>query len=183
MFKQITDVLMTHIYTVVIGTVMGFMFMTWLIDKPIGYTIFSAVFTLIYFSAIYSKAWECAERDKKPFTPTSVYLFKGAVLSVGILVFNVVLWAAYLFAWRSLTIDGAMVTATGIIYNVLYVINTFMYSGFVKITQGVVPWQAHLIIMLVPLVASTIGYIAGVKNFTLSDKLMPFIYEKKKTKE
>lgn len=183
MLKQVMGLVSTHAISVMIITIFGFGFMSWMLEKPTLYAICCIIMTLIYFSAIYSKAWDAAARDKKPYTETSVYIFKGAVLAAGILILNLLLWLGYIFAWTFLIIDGYLSSATAIIYNILYVINTFMYSGFVTISEGHTAWYGYLFIYLVPLIASTIGYIAGVHDFTLSDKLMPFIYDNSKKKQ
>ncbi len=180
MGKQIWSLLSTHMISVLVIAAFGFMITVSIMDKPVLYTLASFVMTALYFSSIYQKAWELAHQDKMSATTTSVYMLKGAVLSVGVAVFNLVLWLIYLFAWNYLTIDGSLASLTGIIYNLLYVVNTFAYSGFAEISHGFVAPNGHLLIYLVPLLASTFGYIAGVYDFTLSSKLMPLVYEKKK---
>ncbi len=180
MMKQVMKLLKLHIYTAAVGTLFGMMFLGVVSLKSSMYTAFSVLFTVIYFIVIYIRAWECAIYDKKQYSTTSVYLLKGAVLTIGIIACNFVLWLLYAFSWKYLSIDGMIATTTGTIYNMIYVVYTFMYAGFAKITQGVVSLSAHLLIILVPLVASTLGYIAGAKNISISEKILPFVYEKKK---
>lgn len=79
-----------------------------------------------------------------------------------------------------MTIDGSLATYTGVLYNVFYIFNTFMYTGFLDLANGHMNGYGHIVIYIVPLAASTIGYIAGLADYTLVDKLMPFMYEKKK---
>ncbi len=178
--KQIMGVLLSHVYVVLIGTVFVLGMMWWILDKPVWEAVFSVLFTLLYFSVIYHRSWEYAAHDKKPYVEMTPYKAKGAVLSIGILILNLILWVAYEFAWNFMTIDGSLATYTGIIYNVMYIFNTFMYTGFIELANGTMNWYGHIIIYAVPITASTLGYIAGLADFTLSDKLMPFIYEKKK---
>ena len=180
MAKQFLSVLLSHIITVMLLALFLFMFVALIMDKPAIYTLVSVFMSLIYFFGLYSKGIELAHRDKLSYTTTSVYLFKGAVLSLSIMVWNFVLWLLYIFAWNFLTIDGQLFSFTGIFYNILYVFNTFMFSGLAKISNGYVDWYAHLLIYLVPLVALTLGYIAGIYDFSIVEKLSPFIYEQKK---
>lgn len=172
---------LSHVYVVVLCGVFGLGAMWWVLDKPVWEAVFSVIASLIYFSAIYNKAWECAARDRKPYTETSPYLFKGAVLSVGVLILNLILWLCYKMAWAFLTIDGSLATYTGVLYNVLYIFNTFMYTGFINLNQGAMSWYAHIIIYVVPVAAAVTGYIAGLHDFMLTEKLTPFIYEKRKS--
>lgn len=178
--KQILGQTMSHVFIVLIGTVFGLGAMWWILDKPVWEAVFSVFFTLFYFSIVYRKAWDYASHDKKPYVEMTPYKAKGAVLSIGILLLNLILWIAYKFSWTFMTIDGSLATYTGVFYNVAYIFNTFMYVGFINLSNGSMNWYGHIIIYAVPLAASTLGYIAGLKDFTLSDKLMPFIYEKKK---
>ncbi len=180
MFSQIMSIVVAHVFTVIIGAVFGFSLMWWILDKPVWEAVFSVVFTLFYFSVIYRRAWDCASRDKKTYTSTSPYLLKGAVLAIGVFILNILLWIAYVFAWNFLTIDGSLATLTGILYNVLYIFDTFMYTGFINLSNGSMPLYAHIIIILVPTIASALGYIAGLREFLITEKLMPFIYEKRK---
>ena len=181
-FRQIMSVLVSHIYVVVIGSVFGLGAMWWIIDKPVWGKVFSFFVTLFYFSVIYSKAWDTAAHDKKPYVDMQPYMLKGAVLSIGILSFSLLLWLLYKMAWTFLVIDASLATYTGVIYNVMQIFNTFMYTAFIGLEKGTMNWYAHIIIYLVPLAACTLGYIAGMKDFTIMDKLMPFVYEKRNAK-
>lgn len=181
MLKQTWQLVVTHIFSSVLFTLFGLGLMWWILDKPLLAKIYSAICAVIYFAAVYSSAYGAAEYDKKPYTPGEPYFFKGAVLSVGILLLNFILWLLCKFAWTYLTIDGSLATATAVIYNVLFVFDTFVYTGFINLTNGNMAWYGHLLLYLVPLLASFAGYIAGTRGFTLSDKLMPFIYEKRKS--
>lgn len=180
MAKQFLSTLISHITIVMLLAMFMFMFVALVMNKPVVYTAVSVLMSLIYFFGLYSKGGELAHRDKLSYTTTSVYFFKGTVLSLSVLVWNFVLWLLYIFAWNFLTIDGQLFSFTGIIYNILYVLNTFMFSGFAEISCGYVEWHAHLLIYLVPVVALTLGYIAGIYDFSIAEKLAPFIYEKKK---
>lgn len=180
MSKQFLSAFLSHITAVGLLAVFVFTFAAIALNKPTLYAIVSVFMSLMYFFGLYSKASDIARRDKLSYTTTSVYLFKGALLSVPILVWNFVLWLLYIFAWNSLTINGQLFSFSGVFYNILYVINTFMFSGLAEISGGNVEWHAHLLIYIVPVVALTLGYIAGVYDFSLAEKLAPFMYEKKK---
>ncbi len=183
MFSQVMSMVASNVVGIFLCSVLYFICMFWSADKPFWAAVMSGILTLIYFSEIYSKAWACAERDKKSYTETTPYLFKGAVLSIGILFYYLLIWLLYKFTWNALTIDGSIATWTGLLYNVVYVLSTIMYTGFSTPTGGNVAWFVHLLIYIVPFIASTLGYIAGEKDFMITEKLIPFIYEKKKTEQ
>ena len=183
MFGQVMSMVTSNVVGIFLCSVLYFICMFWSADKPFWAAVMSVILTLIYFGEIYQKAWACAERDKKSYTETSPYLFKGVVLSIGILVYYLLIWALYKFAWCCLTIDGSIATWTGLLYNVVFVLSTIMYTGFSAPDMGSLSAATHLLIYIVPIVASTLGYIAGYKDFMLTEKLMPFIYEKKKEEQ
>ena len=180
MAKQFLSVFLSHITAVLLLAAFMFTFVAAVMNKPTVYAAVSVLMSLMYFFGLYSKGNELARRDKLSYTTTSVYLFKGAVLSLPVIVWNFVLWLLYIFAWNFLTLDGQLFSFTGIFYNILYVLNTFMFSGLTTIEGGYVEWYAHLFIYIVPIAALTIGYIAGMYDFSIFEKLAPYIYEKKK---
>lgn len=180
MARQMWSVLVSHIVCVLVLAIFMFMLVASVMDKPTLYQAVSLLMTAVYFFGLYAKGKEIAGRDKLSYTTTSVYLFKGAVLAVPVLVWNFVLWLLYVFAWKALTLNGQLFSFSGVFYNIIYVFNTFMYSGFAEISGGSVEWYAHILIYIVPLAAVTIGYIAGVYDLSLMEKIAPFVYEKKK---
>lgn len=180
MLRQIMSLVKSHTFSALLCGVFGFGMMWWILDKPILEIIFSVFAALLYFSAIYSRARDCASRDRKPYSEASPYLLKGAVLSLGIVILNLILWLCYEMAWKYLTIDGSLATYSGVFYNVIYIFNTFMYTGFINLDKGSMAWYGHIIIYAVPIAAASAGYIAGLHDFLLTEKLTPFIYEKRK---
>lgn len=180
MARQMLSVLVSHMVFVLIVSVFMFMLVASVMDKPVLYMAVSVLMSVMYFFGLYAKGKEIAGRDKLSYTTTSTYLFKGSVLSLSVLVWNFVLWLLYVYAWKFLTLNGQLFSFSGIFYNIIYVFNTFMFSGFAEISGGKVEWYAHLLIYLVPLAAVTIGYIAGVYDFSVMEKVAPFVYEKKK---
>ncbi|MEE0944237.1 MAG: hypothetical protein UIM24_02130 [Clostridia bacterium] len=179
MAKQFLSVFLSHITAVLLLAAFMFTFVAAVMNKPAVYAAVSVLMSLMYFFGLYFKGSELARRDKLSYTTTSVYLLKGAVLSLPVIVWNFVLWLLYIFAWNFLTIDGQFFSFTGIFYNILYVVNTFMFSGLATIESGYVEWYAHMLIYIVPVVAVTVGYIAGMYDFSVLDKLSPYIYENK----
>lgn len=179
-FRQIMSMTASHVTGVFLCSVLYFLCMFWSAEKPVWAATMSVILCIIYFAEIYSKAWICAERDNKSYTTTFPYPFKGTVLSIGILILCFILWLLYKFTWTFLTIDGYIHSYTGFLYNVLFVLNTIMFTGFSAPKTGNTALYVQLLMYLLPVVASTIGYFAGTKGFMITEKLMPFIYEKKK---
>lgn len=179
-FGHILSVAGVHLLTSLTIGVVGIVF----VPSALTYSVFSAIFTImaivICFAAVYTRAWQIAEADKKAAGEEKLPAYKGTVLSAGAIVISLVLLGGYIFAWRFLTIDGSLATATGYIYNIVYILTTFAFNPLLGLDKGDVSIIGHLVMYVIPVIASTLGYIAGLKGFTISDKLMPMIYEKKK---
>lgn len=180
MFRQVMKMAGTHFLTNITIALVGLVFLTSVVVNPTYKIIFTVIAAIIYAMSIYSKAWEFAGRDKKTTTETEVSVYKGPVLPLGAIVISALLLLGYLFAWRYLTIDGTLATATAFLYNAVYVITTFTFSGILGLQNGSASVVGHIVMYIIPIVASTLGYIAGMKGFTIGDKLLPMMYEKKK---
>lgn len=178
--KQILSLTGTHLLTNITIGVVGIVFIAAVLTNPVGKIIWGIAAMLIYAMVIYSKAWQIAHEDVKPHTETEPHTFKGVILPVGTLILSVILLLGYLLAWKGLSIDGELASATAYIYNISYIMSSFVFNSFLGLSKGGANIYGHILMYILPFVASTFGYIAGMKGFTISDKLLPMIYEKKK---
>lgn len=178
--KQILSLVGTHLLANVTIGIVGLVFMASVLTNPIGKIVWGIVAAIAYAMAIYSASWQIAHRDMKPHTETEPHALKGVILPVGTLLLSVILLLGYLFAWNGLSIDGEIATGTAYIYNIAYILSTFAFNGMLGLTKGGVNLTGHIVMYILPFVASTLGYIAGMKGLVISEKLLPMIYEKKK---
>ncbi len=178
--KQILSLVGTHLLANVTIGVVGLVFMASVLTNPIGKIIWGIIAVTAYAMAIYSASWQIAYEDMKPHTEETPYMLKGLLLPIGILALSVILLLGYLLAWNGLSIDGELATATAYIYNISYIMSTFAFNSFLGLTKGGANLLGHIFMYILPFVASMLGYIAGMKGFVISEKLLPMIYEKKK---
>lgn len=146
----------------------------WLIEKKSGLLIYSSCTALLYFSMIYSEAWNVAKRDKKPYSPNKPYFFKGLVLGLLGSTVNIILCILFFIAKAGFFNFNIM--------NVIYRVWMVMFLGFLDAfgeTSSAVFWM----VLLVKPVAGFLGYIAGLHNFSISDKIITWINYNKSSRQ
>ena len=178
--KQVGSLLKTHLLLSILSGLLGLMLLISIITNPVGNAIFTGIMMVIYFFSIYGAASNCAAQDLKPYTEEQAYPWKGLLLPVGIILVTAALWGLYQAAWQFMTIDGNLATVTGIACNVIFIVWTFMFNALMGLQQGGMNWYAYVFVLIVPVIASGLGYYAGYRGFDLYDKMMRFVYEKKK---
>lgn len=177
--KQSINVIKAHSIISLVAFLFGILIFPAAITRPVGKIIFSVVATLMYALSIYSSAYECYNRDSKSYTDESPFMLKGLVIAVPLLIVTVIIYALYFLSWRFMSIEGVIVGASGWINNFLFLIWTFPFNGFLDLANGVMSWYGYVIIAVIPLISSTLGYLAGFYGFDLSGKINQLIYEKK----
>lgn len=136
--------------------------------------IFSTVFILIYALAMYSKGEELAKRDAKSYTDEIQYKYKGLLLPAGIIVIWLVLLVLYKFSWKYDIVSYS----SGFINNLLFAVWSFVYNGFMDLSNGSFSFYSQILFVLVPVAACGAGYFAGYKKFDLSVHIAELVYEK-----
>ena len=178
-FNQIIEIIKTHIFTVCPIFIVGILIFAGVITNDVGSVIYSAVAVIIYFFAVYNKAYDTAKRDMKSFTPEQPYPLKGLLLPVGIIVLSIIIYILYFVSWRFMSIDGTIVRVSGWINNFLFIIWSFPYTGFMELKNGYMSLSGHLLLYIVPIVASFLGYFAGYKNYDITVTFSKFVFVKK----
>ncbi len=181
--KQSFDVIKAHALISLVAFLFGVLIFPAAITSPVGKIIFSVVATLMYALSIYNSAYEAYNRDSKSYTEESPYKLKGLVIAVPLSIATAIIYALYFISWRFMSIDGIITGASGWINNFLFLIWTFPFNGFLDLSNGAMNWYGYIIIAVVPLISSTLGYLAGFFGFDLSGKINKLIYEKKNQEE
>ena len=148
------------------------------IDRPIMKEVLSIVFITMYFGIVYSRAHRFAKLDKKEYTQTKPSIIKGALFGVAIALTYAVLLICYALIWKYLGADGVLISVPAWIYSLLFWFYTIPYSGIMGLAHGQMMWYSQVLMLLVPVLATTLGYIAGLNGFNLMDKMAGAIYEK-----
>lgn len=154
----------------------------WTMDSRIGSIILSTVFSLVYFTMIYSSAGEIADHDKKSYTQLQPNIVKGIMFGVMISALNVLLCIMYVLIWKYFG-DGAALTNMGaVIANTFFILWTAPYFGFINPVAGSITAYSIFIMIILPIAATGLGYFAACKNFYFSEKFEGMVYVKKDKK-
>lgn len=133
---------------------------------------------------LYTTAKKFAARDIKDYTPLKESKAKGVLFGVSVATLNLILIVAHQIVWATCSSPIAeggreLIYLGAAIYNIFFNILTFAYSGFVNIQEyGNLGYIAPALMIIVPIAATTLGYIAGCKRFELAENLDKLIYEK-----
>lgn len=142
---------------------------------PIAKYILSGLCTVAYGGILYSAASKLARFDKKNYTPLEPErkwgVFWGVAISAMIGIFMVL----FVFARYIPYVGGYIV--------LLFFLITGPYFGFLVDGAGTIPVYAAVLMLAIPILASTLGYIAGSSDFTLAEKLDDLTFEKDEEEE
>lgn len=176
---QLCTPLKNHATTTLFFSLMWFMTIN-LWTSRTGQIIFSSLGLLVYFLAIYGAGYETCLDDKKPYSCHSPKWYRGIYLPIFLTIVNVLVIIIYKCSWAFGTTDGYISNGWALTGNILAVLWYAPYKGLLGMNQGHFELQGYLIIILLPYIATFLGYLAGYKNFDIYAKLNSFAYEKKK---
>ena len=150
-----------------------------LMTKYIFREILSVIFTVVYFGMVYSRAHKFATLDAKEYTKTKQSLLKGFMFGVMISLSFVLVWGIYKIIWMTAGENGILNSFWCWLYGMIYWLYTVPYYGIQGLSHGHMMWYSVLIMFINPVLASTLGYYAGMKGFRIMDCIGGFVYEKK----
>ena len=177
--KQMMSLLYIHLVTLLPGVIVTTLLLPLTMKfKPIELAV-SVLYVIIYFSIMFVMGWRFGHHDAMPHNREEAHILKGFLISLSVLFLNFILWLGYWFSWKYLSIDGSLVTWSGVIYNSLFVFDTVFISSIGEVSKGNINLLGNLLLYLVPFFAVGFGYILGIKNIAFDGKLDKFVYEKK----
>lgn len=149
------------------------------IAKPVFKEVLSLIFMTVYFGIVYSRAHKFASLDKRDYTPTKLSLLKGVLLGVFIAVTFVIMLVIYKLMWAAVGVDGAINSVPAWIYSLIFWFYTIPYNGIMGLAHGEMTLYSQIIMIALPIAATTAGYAAGMMGFNIMDKIAGAVYEKK----
>ncbi len=176
---QFGKMILCHFTSVLICIVFEAVACWQFLAEPVWQYVIAAIFTFVYAILIYSMAHKLAGFDRKSYTPLKPSLKWGFLWGVVISATIAVAVILFKLNWLIFSVDMAMNNVFSIIYNLLFYIWTAPYYGFIISESGGNIQLFVIVLMLaVPIVASTLGYLAGMNNFELIVKLDSMTVEK-----
>lgn len=189
------DMLMTFVdyFIVLLLSFFGLLVFSWMLEFSWGYTAYSAIFCLILFGMIYSRAWNRAKKDIKQKIEI-ISVKNGIKMALPLLLFN--LLVILLFA----LIQSNIIPIRDLVLRITYefpenqprvehqIIFLDMLTPYIRI------WFAYLVgfmgeitsvlvLLLSPALifsGGILGYFAGMKKFYISEVILA---TKEKVKE
>ncbi|MCG8499702.1 MAG: hypothetical protein MJB12_04765 [Firmicutes bacterium] len=166
--KIVLRLLWDHVLFIIL-TIVFMPIFGWLIERDKGLLIFSYIVAALYFLMIYSGMWEVARKDSKPYSKTKPYFLRGLVLGAFGSILSVILAVVFYMA-KAGAFDFNIV-------NLIYRIWMSMFLGFFETYGEAHPLVFGLVVLVLPL-ASFLGYVAGLHNFSIQDKIIRALNKK-----
>lgn len=160
--------------TIVFGLVAFWYFLNIHIVKE----LVSIAFMGVNFAVLYIASKKMAQRDCKPYTPIKPSRLKGALFGALISAVTLLLMLLFIYVWANYSDDAGIHGIIPTVINVLFYCWSFPYNGIMGLSNGQFMVYSGIIMLVLPVCATLIGYIAGSKNIELAEKLDKFIYEK-----
>ena len=177
--KQVLKIVKAHLLSTLLIFVLAMISAAAVYGTKIGMAIFPVVSILIYFVIVYTEGYEIAKRDKKSYTKEEPYILKGFYLSWGITVITIILYASYYLVWKCMSVDGVLTEISAVLLNLPFVLWSYAFSGIIGLQKGFMHWYGYIVVIIIPIIFSGVGYIAGLKDFDITAKLSKYIYENK----
>ena len=175
---QFANMLIMHIAAAGITFVFGMIAFWYFTEQPVFKEIISCIFMFVYASVIYLRAKKFGRDDSRPYTPLKSYQLKGFALGAGISVVTAVLLVIFKLLWANFNVDGSIMGVIPTIVNFIFFYWSYPYNGIMGLSQGLMTWYSIAAMMLLPIAASGLGYLAGCNKFELAEKMESFMYEK-----
>ena len=137
---------------------------------PVVKYILSGGCTLAYGGILYSAASKLAKFDKKPYTPLKPERKWGILWGLAISAMVALCMLLYYCSQFVPSFGGWLV--------LLFYLMTGPYFGFLIDAGGVIPLYAAVLMLGVPVLSCSLGYIAGSSDFVLAEKLDDLTFEK-----
>lgn len=177
--KQMTGVIKSHIIAAFCLFFLGLFAESVVYGPKIGMIVFVLIEVLVYFSVIYANAYKVATHDKKSYTNEKPYLYKGFLLPIWLIIITVLLYIVYYLVWKYMTVDKTFVSVLPRILNLIFVIWTYPFNAIIGLKEGFMAWYGYIILIIVPVIISGIGYFAGLKEFDINSLISKIVYEEK----
>lgn len=131
-----------------------------------------------YLSMIYTTSAKIAADDKKPTSPAKPNIFRGFILPAVLTVLNIFIVLCYQKGWNMGANGPEITSAFGRVSNTVAMLWFSTLRPLAVMEKGFIPLYGYAVLFISPIIASAFGYLAGLKKFSLLNKLKSFIYEK-----
>ncbi|MBE7031249.1 MAG: hypothetical protein E7409_07485 [Ruminococcaceae bacterium] len=183
-FKEGSKVFGMHLAFMMIALVFMPTF-GFLLDGNIGRKVYALITGFLALSAAYSVAWKAGRKDERYAISQNKHIPAGEQalscnrrkgLWIGLIgsIPTIAALVVYIYAWQ-----GGTDTEFYAYVNMAYRIYHSAFLGFLGDDNLTYIWNCVIVTCIVPLLC-TAAYVAGIKQFSVSEWLMPRVLYKKK---
>lgn len=140
--------------------------------------ILSIIFITVNFAMLYISAKKFAVLDNKPYTPLRPRKLKAVLMGCMVSAVTLVLMGIFVLTWSKYGDETGIHGVLPTFVNVAFYFWSFPYNGIMGLAMGKFMWYSAVVMALVPIAATTIGYINGCNKIEIAEKLEEFMYEK-----
>lgn len=185
---QFGYMILQHFLIALVAIVFEALAFWYFLDKQIGRQIVACVFTVVYGFGLYSASRKLSVWDSKPYTPLQPRLKWGFLWGLAITATVALMLTVYKFNWHAFSAvdeNGVryLTSLPAVLLNLLFYLWTAPYFGFVQNQGGGIEIYGQILMLIVPPIATTLGYKAGMTNFDLLEKLDSMTLEKNTEEE
>lgn len=177
--KQMLEIIKSHAVVAFCLFFLGLFAETAVYRPNIGMIVFMIFKLLIYFFVIYADTYKIAKHDKKSYTKEEPYFYKGFLLPIGLIIITVLLYIVYYLVWKHMTVDGSFVSIAPRLLNLAFIIWSYPCKEVIGLKEGFIEWYGFIILIILPVIISGIGYFAGLKEFDINSLISKIVYEEK----
>lgn len=181
MCGQMLLMVKTHFTTAVLFMIL--FLVTTSMRNDFGNAVFATCGTLGYFLSIYSAAANAYTDDKKTISSLTPKAAKGFILPTFLIITSAIILTLYKLAWTYGSNGQSVTEVWSLIFNIISLIWVAPYQPFLGMVTGHIEPYGYLIVFVLPIIASGLGYFASYKGFDLNAKVHSLAYEKKKKDE
>ena len=178
LWGQMLLMVKTHLTTAILFMIL--FLATTSLRNDFGNIVFGVFGTLGYFLSIYSQAAASLTDDKRTISPLNPKPLKGFILPLILTAVSLVIVLMYHLAWAKGSGGQALTQVWSLILNIVSLLWVSPYQPFLGMNCGQIETYGYLIIFILPIIASGLGYFAAYKGFDLNAKIHGLAYEKKK---
>lgn len=177
--KQMLGIIKSHAAVAFCLFLLGLFAESVVYGPKLGMVIFILIELLVYFAVIYANAYKVATHDKKSYTKEKPYFYKGFLLPIGLSIISVLLYIVYYLVWKYMTVDGSFVSILPRLLNLVFIIWSYPFKAIIGLKEGFIEWYEFIILIILPVIISGIGYFAGLKEFDINSFISKIVYEEK----
>jgi hypothetical protein len=176
---QFLNMLLMHLGAAGVTFVFGMVAFWYFLSQPVWKEVLSVIFMAVYCSMLYLRAKKFAAIDNKPYTPLKPHMAKGFLFGLEISVVTFILLVLFKLMWTFFCVDGGVVGVIPTAINVIFYFWSFPYNGIMGLSEGLMTWYSEVLMLVLPIVFCTLGYVAGSKNIEIIEKFENYMYEDK----